>query len=358
MSWRLSKKRAPDIGLGWPGFVDALSSLLLVIIFLLSVFALAQFFLGQALSGRDEALAALQRDLSRLSDMLAMEQAANQDLESRIESLSATLAGARADNAALKDQLATARATIEDARTDQEAAEIAIANLTSSKDALEEALVAEKIATAKARDEVARLNRNLEQLQAQLASLREALEASEAKDKRQEAIIADLGKRLNTALAGKVAELVTYRSEFFGRLREVLGERDDIIIQGDRFIFQSEVLFDSGSAALKPEGQEQLLVFANILKDIAPTFPVGLDWILRIDGHTDRHPIRTAQFPSNWELSVARAMSVLRYLRDQGIPPERLAAAGFGQYQPIAAGEDSPVVDRLNRRIELRLDQR
>ncbi|GAB4139826.1 MAG: peptidoglycan -binding protein [Sphingomonadales bacterium] len=357
MSWRLSKKRAPDAGLGWPGFVDALSSLLLVIIFLLSVFALAQFFLGQALSGRDEALAALQRDLGRLSDLLAMEKASNESLEAEIAALSASLADSRAQNQDLSADLSAARARIDQARADQEAAEIAIAELSRDKDSLEQALVEEKIATAKAQEEIARMNRNLEQLRAQLASLQQALEASEAKDERQEAIIADLGKRLNTALAGKVAELVTYRSEFFGRLREVLGDRDDILIQGDRFIFQSEVLFDSGSAALKPGGQEQLLKFANVLKDIAPTFPPGLDWILRIDGHTDRHPISTPQYPSNWELSVARALSVLRFLRNQGIPPERLAAAGFGQYQPIASG-DSPVVDRLNRRIELRLDQR
>lgn len=357
MSWRLSKRQAPHIGLGWPGFVDALSSLLLVIIFLLSVFALAQFFLGQALSGRDEALAALRRDLGRLSDMLAMEKANNEELQTKLSALSATLESVRADKQALDAELAAARQRIDEARANEQAAASAIADLTRSKESLEEALVAEKIAGAKAQDEIARLNRNLEQLQAQLASLRQALDASEAKDARQKAIIADLGKRLNTALAGKVAELVTYRSEFFGRLREVLGHRDDVIIQGDRFIFQSEVLFDSGSAALKPAGQQQLLIFANTLKEIAPTFPPGLDWILRIDGHTDRHPISTPKYPSNWELSIDRAMSVLRFMRSQGIAPERLAAAGFGQYQPIASG-DNPVVDRLNRRIELRLDQR
>jgi chemotaxis protein MotB len=204
---------------------------------------------------------------------------------------------------------------------------------------------------------VGHLANRVAQLREQLSRVEAALRASEAQVDEQAVEIASLNSRLNQALLRRVEELSRYRSEFFGRLREVLGDREDVRVVGDRFVFQSEVLFNSGSARLQPEGRDQLAQFADTLLDIAAEFPDEVDWILRVDGHTDRRPIRTAAFPSNWELSTARATSVVRFLVDQGVPPDRLAAAGFGAHQPLDPGESEEAYER-NRRIELKLDQR
>jgi len=187
--------------------------------------------------------------------------------------------------------------------------------------------------------------------------LNEALEASEARDKKAQVKIANLGQRLNAALASKVQELARYRSEFFGRLRKVLGNHRDIQIVGDRFVFQSEVLFASGSDILAPVGKLQMAKLGETLKEITATIPSDINWILRVDGHTDRVPIRTKRYPSNWELSAARAISVVKFLTTLGIPANRFAAAGFGEFQPLDVRNDE-FAYRRNRRIELKLDQR
>ncbi len=201
------------------------------------------------------------------------------------------------------------------------------------------------------------LNQQLAALRLQLAALQEALEASEAKDKESQAKIADLGQRLNVALAKKVQELARYRSDFFGKLKEALGGRPDFQIVGDRFVFPSDVLFDSGSAELRPEATNQLDKLAAALKELEGKIPPDIAWVMRVDGHTDIKPIATPEFPSNWELSSARAISVVRYLMAQGVKPERLVAAGFGEFQPIDAAETDEAL-RKNRRIELKLTER
>jgi chemotaxis protein MotB len=218
-------------------------------------------------------------------------------------------------------------------------------------------LAAEKKLSENARLQVELLNRQVLALREQLAELGSLLDASEAKAEEQGVQIADLGKRLNEALANKVAELAGYRSEFFGRLKQVLGERPDIQIVGDRFVFQSEVLFDVASAQIGEAGKQQLAQFAQTLLEIAAKIPSEIDWILRVDGHTDRRPIYTAQFQSNWELSAARAIAVVNFLQSQGVPPERLVAAGFAENRPLDPGDDE-IAYRRNRRIELKLDQR
>jgi chemotaxis protein MotB len=201
------------------------------------------------------------------------------------------------------------------------------------------------------------LNQQILALRQQLADISKALEISEQKSNDQSIQIAELGKRLNSALASKVAELARYRSEFFGRLREVLGNRQDIQIVGDRFVFQSEVLFDSGSADIGPDGQDQLDALATTLILLLPEIPSDIDWVLRVDGHTDDRPISSSQFPSNWELSTARAVAVVKYLASRGLPADRLAAAGFGEFRPIdTSGTDEG--RRKNRRIEIKFDQR
>ena len=373
----------------WPGFVDALAALLVVVVFLIMVFALAQFFLSEALSGRDDALSKLNRQVDELARMLDLERSANTELRLSVSQLSAQLQSsiserdtltsrltfieglletARQENA---DQLAALRAqasadqeTIEAQRRDLarfeadiEERENRLAEITQRALTAETSFVEQRDISQKAQDQVALLNQQLAALRNQLAALNDALEASEAKNREQEVQIVNLGSRLNEALATKVQELARYRSEFFGRLREVLGDRTDIRIEGDRFVFQSEVLFGSGQAALNPEGEGQLRQLAEALVQIAADIPDDIDWILRVDGHTDERPISTARFPSNWELASARAISVVKFLVQLGIPPENLVAAGFGQFQPID-GRQNEIAYRRNRRIEFKLDQR
>jgi chemotaxis protein MotB len=212
-------------------------------------------------------------------------------------------------------------------------------------------------ALTSAQEEVALLNTQLAELRKQLADIKVALEASEQNDVEQQAIIKDLGRRLNTALAAKVQELASYRSEFFGRLRQALGNRPDIRIEGDRFVFQSELLFPSASASLQEGGKAELDKLAQTLLEIANQIPSDIPWILRVDGHTDIRPINTPEFPSNWELSTARALSVVRYLAARGVPTNRLAATGFGPYQPLDPG-NGPEAWAKNRRIEFKLTER
>jgi chemotaxis protein MotB len=454
----------------WPGFVDALSTLLIVIIFLILVFVLAQFFLNQAITGKDEALQRLNTQIAQLADLLAMEKSANADLRLNLSQLTSELqASASARDQALarvagviserdalavklnditaqlaeaKDKAAKAIADQEKVRTDladqMKAVEADREKLTVQLKDLEqmrrdiEALrtvrtqlekqVADLGATIEARDkditaerdkskeleaklstqeertalaqkdvaqrdirlaellaqaenvkgeiahekqlsadslkQVDLLNQQIAALRQQLATISEALQLSEAKTKAQDVQIVDLGKRLNAALVNKVEELARYRSEFFGRLRQVLGDRPDIRIVGDRFVFQSEVLFDIGSADLGQAGRQQLAKLAGTLKELAARIPKDITWVLRVDGHTDKVPIHNTQFASNWELSTARAVSVVKFLIDQGIPPEHLAAAGFGEFQPLDSTRDDEISRRRNRRIELKLTER
>ncbi|MDO8608074.1 MAG: peptidoglycan -binding protein [Phaeospirillum sp.] len=340
-------RRSIDI---WPGFVDALATLIMVIVFVLMVFVLAQYFLGQALSNRQKALDDLGRDMASLAETLNMQKAANAALQSelvaskaeasRIEAWAAGLGQDVAALMALKDEL-----------------EAKIAQMDKSLGEKEGALTSERKVSDEARAQVALLNRQIDAMKQELARIAAALDVSEARDKEQKTQIADLGKRLNVALAGKVEELQKYRSEFFGRLRKVLGDRPGIRIEGDRFVFQSELLFDSASAELGVQGIEQVRNLAVTLKDIAKTMPKGVNWVLRIDGHTDKRPIVSGRYPSNWELSTARAITVLRTLAANGVPKDRLAAAGFGEFQPLD-NADNEAAYAKNRRIEIRFDQR
>ncbi|MCH7957692.1 MAG: peptidoglycan -binding protein [Proteobacteria bacterium] len=425
----------------WPGFVDALATLLMVIMFLVMVFVLAQFFLNEALSGRDAALQKLEIQVSELAELLGLERAQSADLRLNVAQLSEELQASvvlrddlsatiealtlRAETAEQKTErldkaLEEAFATIEADKTRlasqgselaalstraesaeekaarlKKALEDAFATIEADKDKIqvqvrelaaltqsvaalralkeeletkitemagklgesEAAMIAERDISESARARLALLNRQMAALREQLAQLSAVLEASEVLSKKQKVQIANLGKRLNAALATKVQELSRYRSEFFGRLREVLGRQPGVRIVGDRFVFQSEVLFASGSAELGEAGKEQLGRLADTLREISTKIPKDIDWILRIDGHTDKVPIHTAQFPSNWELSSARAISVVKFLKSREIPAKRLVAAGFGEHQPLDDRDDE-IGYRRNRRIELKLTQR
>ena len=436
----ISRRNGHRDASAWPGWVDALSSLVMVVIFLLMVFVVAQFYMATALTGRDEQLTSLNRKVAELNDLLALERDANADLRINVAQLSAELQGSvaarddmttrigslqgdldkatraaeelqrtvRADKETIELKLAEAASLqadlkpLREARTKLEGELAAVAaqqrlteeqrkallaelggerdrskaletrlatadekTMLAQKDIekrdiriteLMASLTAEQGATDKANEQVDLLNRQMAALREQLARIGAALEISEKKAEEQQVQIAELGSRLNQALAAKVQDLARYRSEFFGRVREALGNRQDVRIVGDRFVFQSELLFPSGSATLEEAGKQRLAELARTLIEIGRTIPPDINWVLRVDGHTDSRPVRI-QFASNWELSAARAISVVKYLIDQGIPADRLAAAGFGEHQPLDSGTSDEALAR-NRRIEVKLDQR
>ena len=425
----------------WPGFVDGLATLLMVVIFVLMVFMVAQYVLTVGITGKDEALVRLEREINDLAELLSLERSANAELRIDVSQLSSELQSSLSVRESLASQLAAlteshddiqarlAAAVASGAEVDKEL-EDAYKVIDADKEKIEAHLaqlaileklrddLARRLQTAeekgakvskelvdayqvieadkekiqaqlqdiailqslrddlmarlaktetdvetqrelsdKAQAQVQLLNRQILALRQQLADLATALEVAETADKENEVQIADLGRRLNVALASKVQELARYRSEFFGRLREVLGARKDVRIVGDRFVFQSEVLFETGSAELGGAGQQQLSDLARALIEIAVRIPKNLPWVLRVDGHTDRIPIHTPEFPSNWELSTARAISVVRFLIEQGISADHLAATGFGEFQPLDPGSTEEAL-RRNRRIELKLTQR
>lgn len=328
----------------WPGFVDAMATLLLVIIFLLSIFVVAQFFLSQEISGRDTVLNRLNAQIAELTELLALEQADNRDLQSSVATLQLSLEALTGE----RDQLSA----------DMENSALAGATAAQQIGSLEAALQEEESISRRARSQVEILNQQLAALRRQIAALESALEASESRDKESQTKIADLGRRLNTALAQRVQELSRYRSDFFGRLREILSARSDIRVVGDRFVFQSEVLFPSGSAALSTTGSAELTSLATALRELEQEIPSDIDWVLRVDGHTDALPLSgSGKYANNWELSAGRAISVVRYLVENGVSADRLVAAGFGEFQPLDESDSEEAYNR-NRRIELKLTER
>jgi chemotaxis protein MotB len=425
----------------WPGFVDAISTLLIIVIFLLMIFTVAQFFLSEILSGRNDALDRLNRQIAELGEVLALEKKSNKDLRQEVAQLSTELQGSISARDSLQQNLAamtsardllaaTLDSKTQELEVDREKIRVQLATLQSLKNDIEalkkvrakletkvsslaanleqnkadltaardrnkaleaklntatertalaqkeikkrdvrlsrmretaaksaQSLKDEQVLSEKARARVALLNQQIAALRQQLARISSALEASEAKARSQNVQIINLGSRLNEALANKVEELARFRSEFFGKLREALGNTKGVRVEGDRFVFQSEVLFPSGSASMFGAGQNQISQLAGTLKGIAARIPKDVDWILRVDGHTDDRPIKTAQFPSNWELSSARAIAVVKQLVAQGIPPHRLAATGFGEFRPLDTRPDQAGLSR-NRRIEFKLTGR
>lgn len=432
----------------WPGYVDALSALLMLVIFTLMIFTLAQLFLSELLSNRDRELEELNTRLAEISSLLGLEQERKsqlegtinriseqysaslekqyellgqmetlsaiseddkqqieqqlrsiaslqqdidtlqqmrQKLEQEVGAMSLTLSGREQEilalqgrNQVLNEQVAAkelqlgalrdrskalqARLADEEERTllaqvAIEKKETRIEELYSLVAAGREALSEEKRLSFDARVQIDMLNRQIAALREQLQVIGRALQLEEDKGQQQQLQLADLGKRLNVLLAERVNRLERYRSEFFGRLRDALGENPNIRVVGDRFLLPSELLFASGSDALGAKGKTGLLALAATLRDIAGRIPEDVNWILRVDGHTDKQPIRTERFPSNWELSTARAVSVVRFLAQQGIPEQRMAATGFGEFHPVDSA-DTPEAWQKNRRIEIKLTDR
>ena len=369
----------------WPGFVDALATLLMVIIFVLMVFVLIQANLAYRVSGQDATLGEMRQQLASLSELLNIERRASADLAADLAQLQIQLETSETDRSALAEQLALVQATL-GIRTSElttlsaKQAETEAA-LAAARDALDERLralqmVEGQLALTEARNrtqqqtmrdleaettaskaEVAKMTLVLAGLRQRIEELTSLLAEKDRQAEADKVAIANLGKSLNNALASRVQELQRFRSEFFGRLRDVLKGRDDVQIVGDRFVFQSEVLFAPGQADIGPTGQSQLAQLAVALADIAAKIPDDINWVLQVDGHTDNLPVRAGRYTDNWDLSTERALSVVRFLVLQGVPAKRLAATGYGEFQPLTNG-DSVADRRLNRRIELKITQR
>ena len=306
----------------WPGFVDALSTLLLAIMFLLSVFVLAQFLLSREISGKDEVLNRLNSQINELTQLLALERSNAQDTEDSLANLQASLSAAEAEKSRLEQLLSQGTGA-------GEAATARIGTLSGELDN-------ERQISQRALSQVELLNQQIAALRKQIGALEEALNASEARDRESNTKIADLGRRLNVALAQRVQELNRYRSDFFGRLREILSDRENIRIVGDRFVFQSEVLFPIGSEQINDAGKVEMKKLAGAIIELQKEIPPEINWVLRVDGHTDNIPLSgTGRYRDNWELSSARATSVVKFLIENGVPANRLVAAGFGEFQPL-----------------------
>ena len=397
----------------WPGFVDALATLLMVIIFVLMVFVLIQVNLAYRVSGQDATLGEMRQQLVSLTELLNLERKASSDLAADLAQISReleittterddilaqlanatdALATSTAENAVLSEKqeatlaaleavrlrldkrlaaLSAAEQNLAEANTKLAASETSLASTESSLAAALEKLAqtqqesdeankeADSLAAenAASRAEILQMTKATTALRQRIEELTTLLGDLEAQATRDKVAIASLGKSLNNALANKVQELQRFRSEFFGRLREVLSGRDEVQIVGDRFVFQSEVLFDQGQANIGNGGEEQLQKLALTLADIATKIPDDINWVLQVEGHTDDIPIRAGRFADNWDLSTERALSVVRFLASQGVPANRLAATGYGEFQPLDPG-DTDDARRRNRRIELKITQR
>ncbi len=336
--------RRGDSGMNyWPGFVDALSTLILSIIFILTVFVVVQFYLQQEVAGKDTALNQLNAQLAQLTEMLSMEKSVKVNLEDQLAQLRASLASAETERDRYKGAA--------------ESAGIGLTAAQSKTAELSGQIESEKKLSASALSQVEILNQQIAALRRQLAAIEQSLDINEKKDKESQARIADLGQRLNLAMAQKVQELTKYRSDFFGRLREILGNRPDIRIVGDRFVLQSELLFETGKAELRPEARSEIDKIAAAILELSQKIPPDIAWVLRVDGHTDIRPISGPVFKSNWDLSAARAIAVVQYLASKSIAPEHLVAAGFGEFQPIDSAKTEDAYKR-NRRIEFKLTER
>ena len=343
MAGTLSRRRRHEDAPYWPGFVDAMAQLLLVITFLLSVFMTAQFLLAREISGQDSALGQLRSQIAELTQLLALEKSAKGAVEANLLALSDDLSAEKLKTANLVASLAS-----EDSKS---------STANQAIGGLQTALDKEKALSSEALSQVELLNQQIAAMRRQLAQLNSILTDAETRNKSSEAQIAELGKRLNSALAQRVQELSRYRSEFFGRLRQILSQRSDILVVGDRFVFQSEVLFAKGDAEISPLGQTEMLKLADALLQLEAEIPQDIAWVLRVDGHTDIDPIKSPLFQSNWELSSARAIAVVKYLIAQGVAPKHLVAAGFGEFQPLDVGTSEDAKSQ-NRRIELKLTER
>lgn len=327
----------------WPSFVDALSTLLIVVLFFLLLFVLAHFFMGRNLDTKNSEINKLNSDLQQLTNELAVQRKTSEQLSAELTQITNEHTQTLAQMALLEQDIKAL--SLRKKELEKETAQ-------KSKEVENERKISEE-----SKAHIAVLTAQTEKLTKELKKLSAQLDKAAEKDKKQKAQITDLGKKLNRALAAKASELASYRSEFFGTLRNVLKDRDDIRIAGDRFVFQSELFFKSGSAFLEDSGKKQLDVLAKTLKELRKKIPSKISWVLRVDGHTDNIPIHNELYSSNWQLSANRAIAVVQYLTEKGVPAQYLVAAGFGEHQPIDK-KNTEAARKKNRRIEFKLTER
>ena len=345
-----SRRRSRSTTNVWPGYVDALSALLMLVIFMLLIYVVSQLFLSQTLSDRNSELARLNQRLNEISQLLGLEQSKTEALEQQMLTVQSNFSDSLAQNQDLQDRLDASRNQLMQLTADAEARTERLANLNEELDDKDEL-------SASQQNMILRLSNQIASLQNQLRQITAALKLQKEMTIDKEDELENVSRRLNTLLAERINQLEQYQSEFFSRLRNILAANENIRIVGDRFLLPSELLFASGSAQLGDAGKRELDKLARVLLDVVKTIPEDLDWILRIDGHTDLIPINTPQFPSNWELSTARAVAVVRYLANQSVPQNRMVAAGFGEFFPVADGT-TPEALQANRRIEIKLTDR
>ena len=374
----LNKVRRRQVDYTWPGFVDALASLLMVIIFVLMIFVLSQFFLSQKMTGQDEALVKLRNNLVELGEMLSLERQITTELTTQLSLLETKIVEVK-KNLKYEKELVTQfkeelagqsnilrlnQSEIEDLKEKLKIKMQDALLLKNNLVQLEKRInkkdtdINEKNETINAnKKEINELISASLKLRNKLSQLQTLLSAYKAKDKKEKVKTINIGKEMNSALARRVEELQKFKSDFFGRVRELIKGRKEIRIVGDRFVFQSEVLFKVGSEELGIKGQEEMAKLAITLMDIEKSLPTDIDWILQIDGHTDNLPVKKGQnYLDNWELSTKRALSVLRFLIKQGIKPDRLSASGYGSFQPIDK-KNTNIARAKNRRIEMKITQ-
>lgn len=334
----------------WPGYVDALSALLMLVIFMLLVYVVSQLYLSQTLSDRDTQLARLNTQLNELSQLLGLEQSKTQALESQMASLQDDYSASLSHNDELESRFESTREQLMQQTATAQAQAERLASMEQTLDDKDEISASQQAM-------ILQLSNQIASLREQLRQIASALELQEQMTEEKKEELANVSQRLNTLLAERVSQLQQFQSEFFARLRDILASNENIRVVGDRFLLPTELLFASGSALLGEAGRGELDKLAGVLMDVIERIPDDIDWILRIDGHTDVIPINTPQFPSNWELSTARAVAVVRYLASQGVPERRMVAAGFGEFFPVTEGT-SPGALQQNRRIELKLTDR
>ncbi len=352
-----SKRRSRSNINVWPGYVDALSALLMLVIFMLLVYVVSQLYLSQTLSDRESELARLNRSLAEISRLLGLEEQKTDALEAQMVAVQNDYSDSLALTATLQEELNEADARALQQQYDAEAQNMRIQELTSAIGETGQALEEKQLLSVSQRAIIKRLSDQIAALKNQLNRISAALRLQEDMSAEKDVKLAEMGQRINMLLAERINELERYQSEFFARLRDILQANDNIRIVGDRFLLPSELLFASGSASLGEAGKTELDKLVNVLLDVVEKIPDDIDWILRIDGHTDKVPINTAAFPSNWELSTARAVAVVRYLSEKGVPQDRMAAAGFGEFFPATTGNSKAALQR-NRRIEVKLTDR
>ncbi len=344
MQLTYSSRRSVNI---WPGFVDALAALLMVIIFLLLVFTIGQFYLTETLTGKEKTLVKLNQEVAKLADLLALEKTTSTELQDKVGELTAQLSSKSKNIELLQSDVESLIELRQQLEKD-------IASLAGKLQESDESLQAEQEISAKSLAQIELLNRQVKALREQLGAVSKALGLE--LDTENESI-EKIAERLNVALAEKAQELARYRSDFFGRLRQVLGDNPDIQIVGDRFVLQSELLFETGSAELGERGKSQVTKLSQILNSVAEEIPSDIEWVVRIDGHTDRRPISSPQYPSNWELSTARALAIVKFMIANKVSARRLAATGFGEFHPLDGAETAQAYAK-NRRIEIKLTAR